>query len=91
LDATAAAIESATRALDVNVTVVSTNTSSDSELTRLLANAGRGADLVIATSDRIVVGQQDPVPSVLPPMGGTDFARVAMEPGANQVFALIDP
>ena len=39
----------------------------------------------------MVAGQQDPVSSVLPRMGGTDFARVAMEPGANQGFALIDP
>lgn len=91
LDATAAAIESATRALDVDVTVISTDTSSDNELARLLANAGRGADLVLTTSDHMVVGQQDPVSSVLPRMGGTDFARVAMEPGANQGFALIDP
>ena len=28
---------------------------------------------------------------MLPRMGGADFARVAMEPGANQGFALIDP
>ncbi|WCC80363.1 molybdopterin biosynthesis protein [Cutibacterium equinum] len=91
LGATAAAIESATRALDVDVTVISTTTSNEAEVTRLLSNAGRGADLVLATSDRMVAGQQDAVSSVLPHMGGSDFARVAMEPGANQGFALLDP
>ncbi|MDO4412932.1 gephyrin-like molybdotransferase Glp [Cutibacterium sp.] len=91
LDATAAAIESATRALDADVTITFTNTTSDTEITRLVTNAAHGADLVLATSDRMADGQQDLVSSILPRMGGTDFARIAMEPGANQGFALIDP
>lgn len=49
------------------------------------------ADLVLATSDRMVPGDRDPVSVLLPELGATDFCQVAMAPGSLHGFGLVGP
>lgn len=91
LDTTAAVIEAAARDAEIDVRAVPLGSANQEEVARAISEAVATSDIVVTTTDRMVAGQQDPFSEALPGLGATDFARVAMEPGANQGFALVDP
>lgn len=91
LDATAQIVAAAARQTGCHVWTVSAAGQGTDELRETLTDQLIRADLVLATSDRMVATEQDPVAGLLPGLGASDFCQVAMTPGAFQGFGLVDP
>ncbi|AXE39519.1 gephyrin-like molybdotransferase Glp [Acidipropionibacterium virtanenii] len=91
LDATAQIVAAAARNTGSHVWLVDARDSEPDELRETVTDQLIRADLLLSTSDRMVATEPDPVGSLLPELGATDFCQVAMTPGSYQGFGLIGP
>lgn len=91
LDVTAQIVAAAARNTGSHVWLVEAGDAEPAELRETLTDQLIRADLVLATSDRMVATEPDPVGTLLPELGAADFCQVAMTPGSFQGFGLIGP
>lgn len=91
LDVTAHLVAAAAREAGAHVWRVEVDGSDPRVLREALTDQLIRADLLLVTDDRTASSRPNPVAELLPELGATDFCQVAMEPGAEQGFALVGP
>lgn len=91
LDTTARVVAAAAHVAGAHVWRVEVDPTDTDDLVETITDQLIRADLLLATSDRMVPGDRDPVAEVLPRLGATDFCQVAMEPGSVHGFGLVGP